>query len=121
MLFSNVAFYPTAFCACVAPTAPRRSSSPSPVSGAGFAPPAGRGAGWRRLPTGSIASSPGCPFANVRVVRDVAAPDPHRPERAQLTHSVPRGTASLTTLCSHGQCADAVKESGVEYEQRFPT
>jgi hypothetical protein len=62
-----------------------------------------------------------CPGGHVRVVRDVAAPDPHRPERAQLTHSVPRGTASLTTLCSHGRCADVVKESGVEYEQRFPT
>jgi hypothetical protein len=37
-----------------------RSSSPSPVNGAGFAPPAGPGAWQKRPRTWSITSSPGC-------------------------------------------------------------
>ena len=36
----------TVFCACAAPTVPMRSSWPSPVNGAGFAPPAAPGAWW---------------------------------------------------------------------------
>ena len=59
----------------------------------------------------SVGSEGWADEALVRVDEDVTALIPHRPERAQLTHSVLHRTDSLTAWYSNGQFEAVARET----------